>query len=70
MSPLITQTKPCPECLKDAKLNNWHPPEGYDPWMRKYCCPSCGNEFYVIGGDLSAHLVVTDLQNNEPGIEK
>ncbi len=70
MSPLITPVKLCPECEGTAKLNNWSPPEGYDPRMRKYCCQSCGEEFYVIGGDLTAHLAANDPQNDEPDIEK
>lgn len=51
MCPLITQTKTCPDCLRDAHLTGWTPPVGYDPRMRQYSCPKCGNEFYVIGGE-------------------
>jgi len=51
MSPLITQTKQCPDCLADAHLTGWKPPAGYDPKMRQYSCPKCDNEFYVIGGE-------------------
>ena len=51
MSPLITQTKTCPDCLADAHLTGWKSSAGYDPKMRQYLCPKCGNEFYVIGGE-------------------
>ncbi len=51
MSPTITQNKTCPECLADAYLTGWKPPPGYDPKMRRYQCPKCGNEFHIIGGE-------------------
>ena len=51
MSEMITQIKTCPDCLVDAHLTGWKPPAGYDPKIRQYSCPYCGNEFYVIGGD-------------------
>lgn len=70
MSPLITALKSCPECQKDATLTNWEAPEGYDPRLRQYLCPNCGCEFYVFGGELSAKLVATEPQNNEPDIER
>lgn len=53
MSPLINQTKTCPDCHEDAHLTGWQPPAGYDPKMRQYSCRKCGNKFYVIGGDKS-----------------
>ena len=56
MSPKITQRKPCPECQKDAELTNWVAQSGFDPRMRQYHCPNCGNEFYVMGGHLRSNL--------------
>lgn len=53
MSPKITQNKTCPDCQQDARLTNWKPPIGYDPAMRQYQCPECGNEFYIIGGEIT-----------------
>ncbi len=53
MSPFITQNKACPDCLNDASLTGWEPPPGYDPRMRQYSCPECGNEFYIMGGEKS-----------------
>ena len=51
MSPTVTQTRPCPKCHREAHLTGWTPPAGYDPHLREYLCPKCGNRSYIIGGE-------------------
>ena len=70
MSPLITPHKSCPECKGVSALTNWQAAEGYDPRLRQYLCPNCGNEFYVIGDALSSKLVAIEPQNNKPDMDR
>lgn len=65
MSPLITLAKTCPDCRRDAYLTGWKPPHGYDPMMRQYQCPECGNEFYVIGGEKTYQTEALPIEGSE-----
>lgn len=63
MSPFITQTKTCPDCLADANLTDWKPAAGYDPYMRQYHCPKCGNQFYIIGGEKTYNIEALPIES-------
>jgi hypothetical protein len=44
-------TRLCPDCGERSYADNWMPPEGLDPSMRRFICSECGTEFYVVIDD-------------------
>lgn len=40
-------SRTCPHCQASMfRVDDWKPPQGFDPRMSKFICPNCNDDYY------------------------
>lgn len=55
----------CPDCPHLAKMTTWKPIRGFDRGVRKYRCPFCKAEYYLVFVDLKELADFADKWGDE-----